>query len=366
MIQRIGWAIFTGAWAVFGGMLTGRFADYYMEVLEVAPTFYSPTAIRFTRVGFMFLGVLVGWLLGTLAYRKMVDLTAQIGRLSLYDQLVGVLGGLIGLIIATLIWLPLLGRVEIAYSLPIFAIVAIAATLGGVTWVRRLASELVQQFPALARLVYQTGEERPRHRPKLLDTSVIIDGRIRDLCETGFLEGPLYICDSVVAEVKRLADSRDEMTKARGRRGLQTLERLRSEFPHLISMLDNPLPPGAQGEGVDAQLIVLAKRMGADLITHDRDLARAAEVQGVRALNINRLVLSLRPEYVQGEEITVRLIRQGTEPGQGVGYLDDGTMVVVSDGAAHINEVVTVTVTTIYQTSAGRMVFAEMKRPPQP
>jgi uncharacterized protein YacL len=366
MVYRILWALFTGAWAVLGGILVGGLSDFYLRYEEVTSPPYSATAVQLIKWGFIFLGVLIGFLLGSGAYRKMLDLAAQIGRLSLYDQLVGVIGAIIGLALASLICVPLLGggKLEAGLAVPIFIVVAIASVIAGVTWLRRLAAELVQQFPGMAKLVYQRGDTRPHHQPKLLDTSVVIDGRIRDICATGFLEGPLYVPSVVVSEVQRLADSSDELKRARGRRGLGTMEKLMDEFPHLVSLLEGGPSLGFEDQGVDRQLVAIAKNLGAEMLTNDINLARAAEVQGVRVLNINQLALSLRPEYVQGEEITLRLLRQGTEPGQGVGYLDDGTMVVVSNGADHIGQTVTVAVTTIYQTSAGRMVFAELKQPP--
>ncbi len=362
MLSRIVWAIFTGAFAVFGGMLTGRFADFYMRYFDIAPPMYTHVAVQLIRMGLMFLGVLAGWMLGTLVYRKMLALAAEIGRLSLYDQLVGVLGAVIGVLLAAVICVPLLSQVkEPGLSVPVFVVVAIAAMLGGITWLRRLAAELVQQFPGLARVVYQRSDMRPYHRPKILDTNVIIDGRIRDICETGFLEGPLYIPDVVISEVQKKADSAEELDKARGRRGLETLETLRNEFPHLVSLLEGTPIVSGPDQSVDHQLIAVAKNLGAEIITSDRNLARAAEVQGIRVLNINQLVLSLRPEFVTGEQITLRLQRTGTEPGQGVGYLDDGTMVVVGNGADYIGQTVVVSVTNILQTRAGRTVFAELK-----
>jgi uncharacterized protein YacL len=192
--------------------------------------------------------------------------------------------------------------------------------------------------------------------PKLLDTSVIIDGRIADVCSAGFLEGPLLVPRSVLLELQRIADSPDALKRNRGRRGLDILNRLQKELA-AVEILDD----GAAVADVDVQLVALARARQGAIITTDFNLSKVAELQGVRVLNVNQLSQALRPAVLPGEELTVNVIRDGKEAGQGVAYLEDGTMVVVEGGKRFIGEASEVIVTSVLQTSAGRMIFARPK-----
>ncbi|MDR7417697.1 MAG: TRAM domain-containing protein [Armatimonadota bacterium] len=192
--------------------------------------------------------------------------------------------------------------------------------------------------------------------PKLLDTSVIIDGRIADVAAAGFLEGPLLVPRSVLTELQRIADSPDALRRNRGRRGLDILNRLQKDLA-AVEILDDDAGSG----DVDAQLVTLARARRASIVTTDFNLAKVAELQGVRVLNVNQLAQALRPAVLPGEELAVNVIRDGKEAGQGVAYLEDGTMVVVEGGKRFIGETSDVIVTSVLQTSAGRMIFARPK-----
>lgn len=194
---------------------------------------------------------------------------------------------------------------------------------------------------------------------RILDTNVIIDGRIYDVVRTGFFEGQMYVPGFVLDEIQYIADSADPLRRQRGRRGLDILRRLQSEMNLEVGSLDKEAPPGT--DEVDARLVRLAKALGADIVTNDFNLNRVASLQDITVLNLNDLALAMRPHVLPGETITLLLTREGNQPGQGVGYLDDGTMVVVEHGRRMVGETVTVAVTQVIQTERGRMIFAEME-----
>ncbi len=194
--------------------------------------------------------------------------------------------------------------------------------------------------------------------PKVLDTSVIIDGRVADLCETGFLEGTFLVPHFILDELQHIADSSDSLKRARGRRGLDILNKVQKMPEVDVRIIDEDFP---QVKEVDAKLVVLAKKMSAKIITNDLNLNKVAELQGVRVLNINELCNALRPVVLPGETIRVFVLKEGKEAGQGVAYLDDGTMIVVDNARRHIGKNVDVVVTSVLQTTAGRMIFTRLK-----
>lgn len=193
--------------------------------------------------------------------------------------------------------------------------------------------------------------------PKLLDTSVIIDGRILDIVKTGFLEGDVIIAQFVLAELRHIADSGDAMRRARGRRGLDVLAKLR-ELNTSIIIEETDYP---DVDEVDVKLLRLCRDRGGVVVTNDYNLNKVAGVTGIRVLNINDLANAVKPMLMAGEEMNVQIVREGKEPGQGVAYLDDGTMIVIENGRRHVGEAVPVIVTTVLQTSAGRMIFTRLK-----
>jgi uncharacterized protein YacL len=191
-----------------------------------------------------------------------------------------------------------------------------------------------------------------------VDTSAIIDGRIADISQTGFIPGSLIIPRFVLDELQHIADSYDAVRRNRGRRGLEMLAKLQKESGVSVEITEMDVKDIRE---VDGKLVRLAKIFGCGIVTNDFNLNRVAELQGVQVLNVNELANAVRPVVLPGEEMAVRIIQEGKEFGQGVGFLDDGTMIVVEGGRRHINNRIDVVVTRVLQTAAGRMIFAHPK-----
>ncbi|MDD2494135.1 MAG: TRAM domain-containing protein [Tissierellia bacterium] len=194
--------------------------------------------------------------------------------------------------------------------------------------------------------------------PKILDTSVIIDGRIADICKTGFIEGTLVIPEFVLKELRHIADSSDSLKRNRGRRGLDILNILQKE--KIVDVIIESKDYGENIE-VDVKLLKLAQELGGKVLTNDFNLNKVAEFQGVEVLNINELANAIKPVVLPGEEMNVTIVKDGKESGQGLAYLDDGTMIVIEGGKKCIGDTAIVTVTSVLQTAAGRMIFAKLK-----
>lgn len=202
------------------------------------------------------------------------------------------------------------------------------------------------------------GQSRDAGDQRVLDTSVIIDGRIADISETGFLEGNLIVPRFVLDELQHIADSPDSMKRSRGRRGLDVLNRMQRGAGINIEIMDQDFP---KLKGVDAKLVALAKKLNAKIVTNDFNLNKVAELQGIKILNVNELANALKPVVLPGETMAVKIIKEGKEQGQGVAYLDDGTMIIVDHAQKHQGANVEVLVTSVLQTTAGRMIFSELK-----
>ncbi len=197
----------------------------------------------------------------------------------------------------------------------------------------------------------------PYGRPKILDTSVIIDGRILDLLQTGFIEGKIIIPNFVLEELRHIADSSDSLKRNRGRRGLDILNEIQKQLSVIIEIVEFNTKQQLE---VDSKLLKMAEKMDAFVVTNDFNLNKVAEVQGVKVLNINELSNAIKPVVLPGEEMKVMVIKAGKENGQGIGYLNDGTMIVVEGGNKFIGEIMTVVVTSVLQTAAGRMIFTKI------
>ena len=195
-------------------------------------------------------------------------------------------------------------------------------------------------------------------KSKILDTSVIIDGRIADITETGFIEGPLIIPQFILNELQHIADSSDSIKRTRGKRGLEVLHHIQKQADVDVRIIDRDYPAVKE---VDSKLIELAKEVHGKIITNDSNLNKVAELQGIEVLNINELANSIKPVVLPGEEINVKILKEGKEMGQGVAYLDDGTMIVVDNGRKQMGKTIDVVVTSVLQTPAGRMIFARLK-----
>jgi len=240
----------------------------------------------------------------------------------------------------------------------LFAIV-ICVFLGlGLTLSTR--KQLAYVFPKLASADALSNANVKAATQKILDTNIIIDGRIAGICEAGFLEGTLYVPGFVLTELHSIADSADSLKRARGRRGLDVLNKLGKIEGVELRVLENYGANYDANDNVDMRLVKLAKDLGAVVLTNDFNLNKIAELRGVTVLNVNELANALKPVFLPGEELTVTIVKEGKEPGQGVAYLDDGTMVVVEGAKKHIGRLLNVCVTSVYQTVAGKMIFAEI------
>jgi uncharacterized protein YacL len=273
-------------------------------------------------------------------------------------QLAAIVIGLIaGLLIAALLAFPLsflpdpLNRVLPSIGMIVFAYFGIAVMS---MRHRDLYTLFNTVLPSLNRESVSP-EAQTAERVMLLDTSVIIDGRIADISQTGFLQSTLLVPRVVLNELQHIADSSDMLRRNRGRRGLEVLNRLQKDSRAPLRITDMDVP---EVRDVDDKLVLLAKRLHCPIVTNDYNLNRVAELQGVTVLNINELANAVKAVLLPGENLTVQIIQEGKEQGQGVGYLDDGTMVVVEDGRRYIDRRIEVMVTKVLQTAAGRMIFA--------
>jgi uncharacterized protein YacL len=203
-------------------------------------------------------------------------------------------------------------------------------------------------------------------RPLVLDTSVIIDGRIADICDTAIIDTKLIVPRFVLQELQSIADSSDKIKRNRGRRGLDMLKRMQNNPKVTLQMHEGNLPELREVHKVDERLVVLAKALGARVVTNDFNLNKIAQLQGVEVINLNELANALKLVALPGEVLNVRIVKQGDQLGQGVGYLDDGTMVVVEQGRSYIGQEVAITVTSVLQTPAGRMIFGKIESKPGP
>lgn len=293
----------------------------------------------------------------------------NIQRLSAQELIYGSAGLLIGLIIAAFIGAPLSGifvGIHPAIGPIIFVLLElISAILGAEIFIKKkddISSTL---------LIFKRNNQREREKEKdkksrgyakgnakVLDTSVIIDGRIFDLCQTGFIEGTLVIPSFVLDELRHISDSSDSLKRNRGRRGLDILNKIQKELEIETQIWEGDFKDIAE---VDSKLLKLAQKLGGKVITNDFNLNKVAEFQGVPVLNINELANAIKPVVLPGEEMKTIVIKDGKESTQGIGYLDDGTMIVVEGGKKYIGEEILVIVTSVLQTSAGRMIFAKPK-----
>ncbi|MEK6697731.1 MAG: PIN domain-containing protein [Nitrospirota bacterium] len=274
-------------------------------------------------------------------------------RVSLKIILGGIIGFIVGLFSANIIAAPL-KLVPLEKSIVNFIVLLMNAFFGymGVT----IGIREGERFnPADIRKLFKGGSDE---NIKIMDTSVIIDGRIADVCETEFLDGTILIPQFILQELQHIADSSDSLKRARGRRGLDILHRIQKMGHMDVRITEDDFPKIRE---VDSKLVALARKLGAKVITNDFNLNKVAELQGVKVLNINDLSNALKPVALPGEGMRVFVLKEGKEAGQGVAYLDDGTMIVVENGRRYINKNVEVVVTSVLQTAAGRMIFTKLK-----
>ncbi|MGK7379874.1 PIN/TRAM domain-containing protein [Planococcus sp. 1R117A] len=276
------------------------------------------------------------------------------------DLLFGTIGLIIGLVVAFLIGFAL-NTIEIpivATAAPIILSVVLGYLGFAVGFQKReeIISMLVPQRLAVANKKPEIEAPVEKASFKLLDTSVIIDGRIADISATGFMEGTFVVPQFVLSELQHIADSSDTLKRTRGRRGLDILKRLQSEREGAIMITEESFDEVSE---VDLKLMRAAKKMGGQVVTNDFNLNKVCELHNVPVLNINDLANAVKPVVIPGEDMHVVVIKDGKEQNQGVAYLDDGTMIVIEDGKGFIGQAIDVTVTSVLQTSAGRMIFAK-------
>jgi uncharacterized protein YacL len=294
-----------------------------------------------------------------LTTRPAAGLRRVIGELTAAQLVAASIGLVIGLVIAALTAIPL-SYLPYPFRSILPTVVVIVFGYLGITIAVLRQRDITALFrrrgsgPATGPPLTVQEAEVPKD-VLLLDTSVIIDGRIADIALTGFIRSPMLIPRFVLAELQYIADSPDSLRRNRGRRGLEMLNRMQKESPVPVQIAD------LDAEGirhVDAKLVQLARQLSCPIVTNDYNLNRVAGLQGVQVLNINDLSNAVRSVLLPGESLTIRVIQEGKEVGQGIGYLDDGTMVVIENGRRHIDSEIDVTVTKVLQTSAGRMIFA--------
>lgn len=342
------------------------------------------------------LGGLGGWFISPFLIGKLGKFTAfvekQLSKMPINDVIAGAVGLAIGLIIANLLGnafarIPVVGNyIPVIFSI-VLGYLGVKITIkkrkeltGSFSFIPHVLKDILRSREADKVVKETKPEEKPPEPPpeppaekpkvnlvklqehknknyKLLDTNVIIDGRIADICKTGFLEGTLLIPVFVLEELQYIADSSDTLRRVRGRRGLDVLQKIREDESNMEVEIMNV--DFEEIQGVDSKLVRLAQKLGGKIITNDFNLNKVAQLRGVEVLNINELSNSVKPVVIPGETMKVQVVKDGKEPGQGVAYLDDGTMIVIENGHRYLSRTISVEVTSALQTAAGRMIFAK-------
>ncbi|MGC5327818.1 PIN/TRAM domain-containing protein [Brevibacillus sp. SYSU BS000544] len=353
--------VFQVFFVIIGGGLGYTFGPDLFELLNSMLNFGVLPGVEY-------IGALLGALLFFAMAKWVVDYivdTVHWGeemllKLPIADVMFGAMGLIIGLIPAFLLFLPISSlKIPVIKDFLPLIVSVLLGYLGFQVGLRK-RDEIMAVF-SLGRKDKAKKEASgiaSNVEHKILDTSVIIDGRIADICRTGFIEGALVIPGFVLEELQHIADSSDILKRNRGRRGLDILNKIQKELKVKVQIWEGDFEDVAE---VDSKLIKLAKVLNGKVVTNDFNLNKVCELQGVQVLNINDLANAVKPVVLPGEELTVQVIKDGKEYGQGVAYLDDGTMIVVEGGRDYIGSDIEVLVTSVLQTSAGRMIFAKPK-----
>lgn len=291
-----------------------------------------------------------------LSLKLVKDVEDELEKVPVHQIVIGSIGLIVGLVIAFLIS-SAIQLIEIPFISMLSLLLYVFLGYLGVSVATKNVGDLtkIQEFFKKASKPTQT-KGQTYNRPKILDTSVIIDGRIADICKTGFIEGCLIIPEFVLEELRHIADSSDGLKRNRGRRGLDILSIIQKELKLDIRIDGTNFEDVSE---VDVKLLKLAQKINGVVVTNDYNLNKVAAIQGVTVLNINELANAIKPVVLPGEEMTIYVVKEGKESNQGVAYLDDGTMIVVEGGRKFINETIDVLVTSVLQTAAGRMIFAK-------
>jgi uncharacterized protein YacL len=327
------------------------------DLMNWNPNYQVEVTIAFAVVGLLF-GIWAGPRVG----EEIVRIGKSLERMSATDKIAVGFGIALGVLV-TLPFYQLLSKLPLMFQVGISILLGVILVYLGIVATMSMKTELVNM---LARggpvaMPAQAEEASPMANCKILDTNVIIDGRIADVCRTGFVEGPLYVPGFVLEELQHIADSGDNLKRARGRRGLDILNSMQKELPLIVRSWDKALDKSALDDEVDTRLVKLAKALKGVIVTNDFNLNKVAALQGVQVLNVNELANALKPVVLPGEIMTVGIVKEGKEPNQGVAYLDDGTMIVVEDGRRYIGDTLGVIVTSVLQTVAGKMIFARVR-----
>jgi uncharacterized protein YacL len=353
--------------AAIAGLTTSQWVGEFLKVVDSSDflrmgVFGSTLATVLSFVVGGLAGGAIGFLIAPIFLRRLWQFTywveARLNKMPMHDLLAGSVGLAIGLILSTLLGSAFKDIKIVGPYVP--GIISIIFGYLGINIAIRKRDELVSLFVGLP----WVGKDRIKDKPsdiyqyKILDTSVIIDGRIADICKSGFIEGTLLIPVFVLEELQHIADSSDLLKRNRGRRGLDILNLIQKELGMYVQIDNRDFDDIAE---VDSKLVKLGQVLKAKIVTNDYNLNKVAELQGVPVLNINELSNAVKPVVLPGEEMIVHVVKDGKEFGQGVAYLDDGTMIVVDGGKKHIGETIGVLVTSVLQTAAGRMIFAKPK-----
>lgn len=364
MPEKILRAIFVLLFTVLGIVLSRQGETVLALLLPNSVLTETILGITFMSLDAMLVGGIFGAIIGSFISPYLIKslfmftstVEKSLSAMSTQDLIAGTLGLFLGLIIANLVGLAF-GSVP--YIGP-YVSVALSIILGylGMHLVVSKKSELAGWLHLHAEGSFDKKKNKDHHTGKLLDTNVIIDGRVADIYRSGFLEGPIIVPVFVLEELQKIADSSDILKRNRGRRGLDILNHMRKNSKDDVIIVTNDFEDISE---VDSKLVKLAREKNYKIVTNDYNLNKVAELQGVAVLNINDLAIAVKPAVIPGEQIFVQLVKSGKEEGQGVAYLEDGTMIVVENGSQCIGKEVPVIITSVLQTSAGKMIFAKLE-----
>jgi len=364
MFKKIARFVFVFLGLIFGYAMSSKL--FMSKAISLALGYNSSDEVLGLVVSLVFsvLFGLIFYFISPKLTKLSIDITNRVefelGKVPLAQVVIGSIGLIIGLIIAYLI-APVFKMIPIGIVGTILTIV-IYVFLGylGIAISTKNISDLTK-LPDIFKKsinIKSSSSKEFSAKPKILDTSVIIDGRIADICKTNFIEGSLIIPEFVLKELRHIADSSDNLKRSKGRRGLDILKTIQQEMDIEVKIVDNDFEDVHE---VDIKLLKLAQEMNGVVVTNDYNLNKVASLQGVTVLNINELANAVKPILLPGEEMVVTIIKEGKESNQGIAFLDDGTMIVVEGAKKKINVTMDVVVTSVLQTAAGRMIFARQK-----
>ena len=362
MLKKIIRVIFTALGLISGYILSGVLLN--IKALSASSFLSKAIGIISFRIFITIILGIIFYIISPRIYDSMLKtieyIEKGIQRFTATELIYGGVGALSSLILTSLIGLPL-------NNIDLYGLGPILFVLLNLIFAIIFANIFIEKKDDIANVLVNLKKSSQKEKktkghskntPKVLDTSVIIDGRIFDICQTGFVEGPLVIPNFVLDELRHISDSADSLKRNRGRRGLDILNKIQKELDIETQIWEGDFP---EIQEVDSKLLKLAQTLKGKVVTNDFNLNKVAEFQGVPVLNINELANSIKPVVLPGEEMKVIVVKDGKEATQGIGYLDDGTMIVVEGGRRFMGEQIVVIVTSVLQTAAGRMIFAKPK-----